>query len=319
MTDRFNQPLSGYVVPRFGGIPTFMRLPHTEDPTDIDIALIGVPWDGGTTNRAGARHGPREIRNQSSFIRRVHPETLVSPYDSCNVADLGDTSVNPIDLNDSLQRVEDFFAGIHAAGTIPLTAGGDHLITLPIMRAIARDRPVGMVHFDAHTDTNDRYFGENKYTHGTPFRRAVEEGLLDPKRTVQIGIRGSLYTKADYDFGREAGIRAIVIEEYFKMGVDAVIAEARRVVGDGPTYISFDVDGLDPVFAPGTGTPEIGGFSTFEAQTMLRGLRGLDLIGGDVVEVAPPFDPSGNTALVGANLMFEILCILADALTRRRP
>jgi guanidinopropionase len=296
-----------------------MRLPHTEDPTDIDIALIGVPWDGGTTNRAGARHGPREIRNQSSLIRRVHPETLVSPYDSCNVADLGDTSVNPIDLNDSLQRVEDFFAGIHAAGTIPLTAGGDHLITLPIMRAIARDRPVGMVHFDAHTDTNDRYFGENKYTHGTPFRRAVEEGLLDPKRTVQIGIRGSLYTKADYDFGREVGIRAIVIEEYFKMGVDAVIAEARRVVGDGPTYISFDVDGLDPVYAPGTGTPEIGGFSTFEAQTMLRGLRGLDLIGGDVVEVAPPFDPSGNTALVGANLMFEILCVLADALTRRRP
>jgi guanidinopropionase len=319
MTDRFNQPLSGYVVPRFGGIPTFMRLPHTEDPTDIDIALIGVPWDGGTTNRAGARHGPREIRNQSSFIRRVHPETLVSPYDSCNVADLGDTSVNPIDLNDSLRRVEDFFAGVHAAGTIPLTAGGDHLITLPIMRAIARDRPVGMVHFDAHTDTNDRYFGENKYTHGTPFRRAVEEGLLDPKRTVQIGIRGSLYTKADYDFGREVGIRAIVIEEYFKMGVDAVIAEARRVVGDGPTYISFDVDGLDPVYAPGTGTPEIGGFSTFEAQTMLRGLRGLDLIGGDVVEVAPPFDPSGNTALVGANLMFEILCVLAHALTRRRP
>jgi guanidinopropionase len=217
-----------------------------------------------------------------------------------------------------LQRVEDFFAGVHAAGTIPLTAGGDHLITLPIMRAIARDRPVGMVHFDAHTDTNDRYFGENEYTHGTPFRRAVEEGLLDPRRTVQIGIRGSLYTKTDYDYGRQVGIRTIVIEEYFKIGVDAVIAVARRVVGDGPTYISFDVDGLDPVYAPGTGTPEIGGFSTFEAQTMLRGLRGLDLIGGDVVEVAPPFDPSGNTALVGATLMFEILCVLADALTRRR-
>ena len=152
----------------------------------------------------------------------------------------------------------------------------------------------------------------------TPFRRAVEEDLLDPRRTVQIGIRGSLYTKADYDYRREVGIRTIVIEEYFKMGVEAVIAEARRVVGDGPTYISFDVDGLDPVYAPGTGTPEIGGFSTFEAQTMLRGLRGLDLIGGDVVEVAPPFDPSGNTALVGANLMFEILCVLADSLTRRR-
>jgi guanidinopropionase len=317
MPERFNQPLSGYIVPRFGGIPTFMRLPHTEDPSGVDIGLIGVPWDGGTTNRAGARHGPREIRNQSSFMRSVHPATMESPYDVCNVADLGDTSVNPIDLMDTLKRVEDFYAQVHAAGTVPLTAGGDHLITLPIMRAIAKDRPVGMVHFDAHTDTNDRYFGEAKYTHGTPFRRAVEEGLLDPKRTVQIGIRGSLYTRNDYDYGREVGIRTIVIEEYFRMGVDAVIEEARRIVGDGPTYVSFDVDGLDPVFAPGTGTPEIGGFSTFDAQKMIRGLRGLDLVGGDVVEVAPPFDPSGNTALVGATLMFEILCVLAEALARR--
>jgi guanidinopropionase len=317
MPERFNQPLSGYFVPRIGGIPTFMRLPHTADPSGVDIALIGVPWDGGTTNRAGARHGPREIRNQSSFMRSVHPETMESPYDVCNVADLGDTGVNPIDLMDTLKRVEDFYARIHEAGTVPLTAGGDHLITLPIMRAIAKDRPVGMVHFDAHTDTNDRYFGEAKYTHGTPFRRAVEEGLLDPKRTVQIGIRGSLYTRNDYDYGREVGIRTIPIEEYFEMGVDAVIDEARQVVGDGPTYISFDVDGLDPVFAPGTGTPEIGGFSTFDAQKMIRGLRGLDLVGGDVVEVAPPFDPSGNTALVGATLMFEILCVLAEAVARR--
>ncbi len=213
MPERFNQPLSGFVVPRFGGIPTFMRLPHTEDPSGVDIGLIGVPWDGGTTNRAGARHGPREIRNQSSFMRRVHPETLESPYDACNVADLGDAGVNPIDLMDTLQRVEDFYAPIHAAGTVPLTAGGDHLVTLPIMRAIAGNRPVGMVHFDAHTDTNDRYFGEAKFTHGTPFRRAVEEGLLDPKRTVQIGIRGSLYTRNDYDYGREVGIRTIAIEE----------------------------------------------------------------------------------------------------------
>ena len=241
-----------------------------------------------------------------------------SPYDLCNVADLGDAGVNPIDLHESLQIVEDYFAELHAAGTVPLTAGGDHLITLPIMRAIAKDRPVGMVHFDAHTDTNDRYFGEHIYTHGTPFRRAIEDGVLDPKRTVQIGIRGSLYTRQDYDYGRSVGIRSIVIEEYFEMGIDAVIAEARRVVGDGPTYISFDVDGLDPVYAPGTGTPEIGGFSTYDAQKMIRGLRGLDLVGGDVVEVAPPFDPSGNTALVGATLMFEILCVLADAVARRR-
>ena len=167
-------------------------------------------------------------------MRRVHNETLESPYDLCNVADLGDTSVNPIDLMDTLERVEDFFAMVHAAGTVPLAAGGDHLITLPIMRAIAKKRPVGMVHFDAHTDTNDRYFGEAKYTHGTPFRRAIEEDLLDPIRTVQIGIRGSLYTKTDYDYGREVGIRTITIEEYFDMGVDAVIKEARRIVGDGP-------------------------------------------------------------------------------------
>ena len=315
---KVNQPLSGFAVPRFGGLPTFMRLPYVDDPDGIDIGLIGVPWDGGTTNRAGARYGPREIRNQSSFIRRIHQTTLTSPYDICNVADLGDTSVNPIDLMDTLKRVEEFFARVHSAWTVPLTAGGDHLITLPIMRAIARDSTIGMVHFDAHTDTNDRYCGENKYTHGTPFRRAVEEGLLDPKRTIQIGIRGSLYTKNDYDYVRETGIRMIAIEEYFEMGVDAVIEEARRVVGDGTTYISFDVDGLDPVYAPGTGTPEIGGYSTFDAQTMIRGLRGLNLVGGDVVEVAPPFDPSGNTALVGATIMFEILCVLGEAVAARR-
>lgn len=318
MAKTFNQPLSGFVVPRFGGLPTFMRLPYAETPEGIDIGLVGVPWDGGTTNRAGARHGPREIRNQSSFMRRVHPSTRRSPYDQCNVADLGDSSVNPIDLLDTLKRVEAFFATLHEAGTVPLAAGGDHLITLPIMRAIARDAPVGMVHFDAHTDTNDRYFGENLYTHGTPFRRAIEEGLLDPKRTVQIGIRGSLYTEQDYDYGEEVGIRMITIEEYFDMGVDAVIAEARSIVGDGPTYVSFDVDGLDPVYAPGTGTPEIGGYSTFDAQKMVRGLRGLNLIGGDVVEVAPPFDPSGNTALVGATMMFEILCVLAESVAARR-
>jgi guanidinopropionase len=174
-----------------------------------------------------------------------------------------------------------------------------------------------MVHFDAHTDTNDRYFGEHKLTHGTPFRRAIEEGLLDPKRTVQIGIRGSLYTPTDMDWGHAQGIRVITIEEYFDLGVEAVIAEARRVVGDGPTYLSFDVDGLDPVYAPGTGTPEIGGYSTHEAQRMIRGLRGVNLVGADVVEVAPPFDTSGATALVGATLMYEILCLLAESVAKR--
>jgi len=316
-TDR-PQPVDAAVVPRFGAIPTFMRLPHVTDPAQVDIALIGVPWDGGTTNRAGARHGPREIRNMSSFMRKVHHVSRIAPYQLARVADLGDAPVNPIDLMDSLARIERFFAKVHAAGALPLSAGGDHLVTLPIFRAIAKHRPVGMIHFDAHSDTNDSYFGGNRFTHGTPFRRAVEEGLLDPRRVVQIGIRGSIYDPTDMDFAEASGMRVIYIEEFTRLGVEATIAEARRVAGDGPTYISFDVDGLDPIYAPGTGTPEIGGLTTREAQAILRGLQGLNLVGGDVVEVSPPFDPSGNTALVGATMMFEILCLLADAVARRR-
>jgi guanidinopropionase len=311
------QPVDAALVPRFGAIPTFMRLPHIADPAALDIALVGVPWDGGTTNRAGARHGPREIRNMSSFIRKVHHVSRIAPYELCRIADLGDAPVNPIDLMDSLRRIHGFFAKIHAAGAVPLSAGGDHLITLPIFRAIAAEAPIGMIHVDAHSDTNDRYFGDNKYTHGTPFRRAVEEGLLDPRRTIQIGIRGSIYSAAEMDFAEKSGIRVMYMEEFARIGVEKAIAIARRTVGRGPTYVSFDVDGLDPVYAPGTGTPEIGGLTTLEAQHLIRGLQGLNLVGGDVVEVAPPFDPSGNTALVGATIMFEILCILADAVAHR--
>ncbi|MEE8625115.1 MAG: arginase family protein, partial [Acidiferrobacterales bacterium] len=200
---------------------------------------------------------------------------------------------------------------------VPISAGGDHSVTLPIFRAIASERPVGMVHFDAHCDTGDDYLG-SKFHHGAPFRRAVEEGLLDPKRTIQIGIRGSLNDPDVWKFSHDSGMRVIYMEELYEMGVKAVIAEARRVVGDGPTYISFDVDGLDPVYAPGTGTPEVGGFTTLEAQMMIRGLQGLNLIGGDVVEVAPPFDISGNTALVGATMMFEILCVVAHSVAARK-
>src|SRR5690242_3530622 len=263
------EPVDAAIVPRFGAIPTFMRLPHIPDPARVDIALIGVPWDGGTTNRAGARHGPREIRNMSSFMRKVHHVSRIAPYELARIADLGDAPVNPIDLMDALKRIEGFYAKIHAAGAVPLSAGGDHLITLPIFRAIAKKRPIGMIHFDAHSDTNDRYFGDNLYTHGTPFRRAVEEGLLDPKRTVQIGIRGSIYSAADMEFAESNGMRVIYMEEFSKLGVDKTIAEARRVAGDGPTYISFDVDGIDPCFTPGTGTPEIGGLTTIESQHLL--------------------------------------------------
>lgn len=314
------QPIPGDELPRFAGIATFMRLPHiaATEADEVDIGLIGVPWDGGTTNRAGARHGPRQIRDLSTMARNAHHATGITPFELCNCADLGDTPVNPVDIEGTLKRVEDFYAQVVKQGIVPLTAGGDHLITLPIMRALCRDGPVGMVHFDAHTDTLDRYFGESKYTHGTPFRRAIEEGLLDPERTVQIGIRGALYSSSDKDWGLEQGIRVIEIEEYNELGINAVIAEARRVVGDAKAYVSFDVDALDPVYAPGTGTPEIGGITTYDAQRMLRGLRGLNLIGGDVVEVSPPFDPSGNTALVAVTMMFEILCLLAEIIDQRR-
>lgn len=309
--DRINHP-------RYTGLPTFMRTPYREDFNGVDIGLIGVPFDGGVTNRPGARHGPREVRNQSSLIRRMNQTSGIAPHDICTVADLGDAWVQkPYELENSHREIEAFFQQVVAAGVTPLSVGGDHSVTLPIFRALAKDGPIGMVHFDAHCDTGDDYMG-SKFHHGAPFSRAVEEGLLNPKRTIQIGIRGSVSAPDVWQFSHDAGMRVIYIEEYLEMGYKAVIEEARRVVGDGPTYISFDVDALDPVYAPGTGTPEVGGYSTLEAQMMIRGLQGLNLIGGDVVEVAPPFDPSGNTALVGATLMFEILCVLADARATRQ-
>lgn len=315
----FPEPLDSTVVPRFAGMATFMRFPAADDAAGLDIALAGVPFDLGITNRTGARHGPREIRSMSSLIRRAHPVSGITPCEICRVADVGDVAVNPVDLQDSLRRITDFFARIHRAGAAPVAAGGDHLITLPIFRAIATDRPVGMVQFDAHPDTLDHLYDEAfKYNHATPFRRAVEEGLLDPKRTVQIGLRGSRFSKDDLAYSLETGMRVITIEEYFDLGVKEVIAETRRVVGDGPVYISFDVDGLDPVYAPGTGVPEIGGFSTRDAQLMIRGLEGLDIVGGDVCEVSPPLDVANMTSVVAANLMFEILCVLADAVVRRK-
>jgi len=294
-----------------------MRTPLVRDPSKLDIALIGVPFDGGAENRSGQRHGPREIRNMSSLMRPVHHVTSINPYELCRIADMGDAPIaTPFSLEESQANITEFYRHVHSAGALPLSAGGDHSISLGILRAIAAGRPVGMVHIDAHTDTCDEELG-CKFTHGTPFRRAVEEGLLDPKRTVQIGIRGAQNSQEGWTFSLESGMRVIFIEEFAKLGVEAVITEARRVAGDGPTYISFDVDSLDPAFAPGTGTPEVGGMTTIEAQMLLRGLRGLDLIGGDVVEVSPPFDPSGITALVGATVMYEILCILSETVARR--
>jgi guanidinopropionase len=284
----------------------------------LDIALIGVPFDGGVENRPGQRHGPREIRNASTLIRTVHHVTRVNPYELCRIADIGDVPIaSAFDLERSHANIREFYCRVHDACVVPLSAGGDHSISLPILSAIAANRPVGMVHIDAHTDTCDEELG-SRFTHGTPFRRAVEEELLDPKRTVQIGIRGAQSSEEGWAFSLESGMRVIFIEEFSKLGVEEVIAEARRTTGDGPTYVSFDVDSLDPAFAPGTGTPEVGGLTTIEAQRLLRGLCGLNLIGGDVVEVSPPFDPSGNTALVGATMMYEVLCVLAEAVARRK-
>jgi guanidinopropionase len=298
--------------PRYTDIATFMRAPLAASLEDVDIGLIGVPTDLGVTNRPGARHGPREIRNASSLMRTFNLALDTNPYELCRIADLGDVRLSHrFDLERQNADIESFYSRIHAAGIRPVSAGGDHSITFPIFKAIAAARPIGMVHIDAHTDTWGEFFG-SKFTHGAPFRLAVEAGLLDPKRTIQIGIRGGQNFMDGIEFSRSSGMRVVFMEEFADMGVEAVIAEGRRVAGDGPTYISFDVDGLDPVYAPGTGTPEIGGITTLEAQRLLRGLRGLDLIGGDVVEVAPPYDPSGNTALVGATMMFEILCLIAD-------
>ena len=303
---------------RYTGLPTFMRTPYREDMEGLDIALVGIPFDGGVTNRTGARHGPREIRNQSSLMRMINQATGVNPYELCSIADVGDAWVQkPFELTGALQEIEDFFQMVHQSGTVPVSAGGDHSVTLPIFRAIAKDRPLGMVHFDAHCDTGDDYLG-SKFHHGAPFLRAVEEGLLDPQRTIQIGIRGPLNDPDVWKFSEDSGMRVVSIEEFYDSGWRAVMAEARKVVGEGPTYISFDVDGLDPVYAPGTGTPEVGGFTTHEAQQMIRSLRGLQLFGGDVVEVAPPFDPSGTTALVGASIMFEILCVVSESVASRK-
>ena len=301
------------------GIPTFMRTPYQKDPRGLDIALIGVPYDGGVTNRAGARHGPRDIRDKSSMMRSIHHVTKVNPYDLCSIADIGDVPFQEVFRHEKVvEDIEAFYRKIFEAKVIPLSAGGDHSITYPILKAIAKDQPVGLIHIDAHTDTWDEFQG-SKFMHGTPFRRAHEDGLIDASRTIQIGIRGAQNTSEGWDYSLEQGMRVVFMEEFTKLGVDAVIHEALKVAGLGPTYLSFDVDGLDPAYTPGTGTPEIGGITTIEAQALLRGLRGLDFIGGDVVEVAPLFDPSGNTSLVGATLMYEILCLLAESVSNKQP
>ena len=297
-------------MPRFGGIATYMRLPGTSAPADLDAAVVGVPFDLGTSNRPGARFGPRGIRSESVLLRPYNMATRAAPFDSLRIDDVGDVATNAFNLADSVERIEAHFDELLAHGVATLAMGGDHTIVLPILRAMRKVHgPVGLVHIDAHTDINDTMFGE-KITHGTPFRRAVEEGLLDCDRVVQIGMRATGYAADDFDWSREQGFRVVQVEECWHRSLEPLMHEVRRQVGAGPVYVSFDIDGIDPSFAPGTGTPEIGGLTVPQALEIIRGCRGMNLVGGDLVEVAPIYDASGMTSLLGANLLYEMLCVL---------
>jgi guanidinopropionase len=299
--------------PRFMGMPTFMRAPYTTEFGDLDIAMVGVPYDGGVTNRPGARHGPREIRNASSMMRTLSPATRTSPYDNLNVADVGDVPLTSMyDPAKTVDEIAAFYGDLVAAGVRPLTAGGDHSISYPILKAVAAQAPVALIHFDAHCDTWDEFQG-SRFHHGAPFRLAHEDGLIVGEKTLQIGIRGSQIIPDGWDYSENAGMKIVFMHQVEEIGINGIIELCRQTVGDMPVYLTFDIDGLDPVFAPGTGTPEIGGFTTREALAFLRGLRGLDIIGGDVVEVAPSYDSSGVTSLAGATMMYEILCLMTEA------
>ena len=309
MTDH-PQPLGGNEMPRFAGPGTFMRLPGSSAPADLDVAIIGIPFDLGTSLRPGARFGPRGIRNESVLIRPYNMATRAAPFDSLRIDDVGDIATNAFDKDDSIARIEAHYRTLLDHGVIPVGLGGDHTVVLPVLRAIAaRHGPVGLVHIDAHTDINDTMFGE-RIAHGTPFRRAVEEGLLDGRRVAQIGVRATGYAADDFDWSREQGFRVVQAEECWHRSLTPLMAEIREQIGPGPVYISMDIDGLDPAYAPGTGTPEIGGLTTPQALEIIRGCAGLDIVGCDLVEVAPAYDTTGTTALVAANLVYEMLCVL---------
>lgn len=306
----FNQPLGGNEMPRFGGPATMMRLPMVESASGLDACFVGVPMDIGTSNRSGARHGPRQIRAESCMMRPYNMGTNAAPFDSLRVADIGDVPINTFNLEKTVGIIEEAFDGILSDGCIPLTLGGDHTLSLPILRAMAKAHgPVALIHVDAHADINDEMFGE-KIAHGTPFRRAVEENLIVPDKVFQIGLRGTGYAPEDFDWSRRQGFTVVPAEECWFKSLAPLMADIRAGIGEHPAYLTFDIDGLDPAFAPGTGTVEIGGLTIWQGLEIVRGCRGLAIVGGDLVEVSPPYDPSGNTALVGANLLYEMLCIL---------
>ncbi len=313
----FNQPLSGNEMPRFAGHATMFRLPTPPTAEGLDVALVGVPLDIGTSNRTGSRYGPRQIRAESVLVRPYGMATRAAPFDSFQVADIGDVPINAFSLEKSITIIEKFYDEVLATGAKTVSMGGDHTITLPILRAQHKVHgPVALVHVDAHADVNDHMFGET-VTHGTIFRRAIEEGLVDPNKMVQIGLRATGYAADDFDWARERGVRVVTAEECWYQSLAPLMAEVRERIGpETPVYLSFDIDGLDPSVAPGTGTPEPGGLTTPQGLEIIRGVWGLNVIGADLVEVSPPYDTTGNTSLLAANLIFEMLCSLPGC--RRR-
>ena len=307
---KHNQPLGGNEMPRFAGPVTMMRLPTAASAKGLDAAFVGVPMDIGASHRSGTRFGPRQIRAESAMLRPYNMASRVSPFDAMQVADLGDLAINTFNLARSIEIIEAGISDILAHQCIPLTLGGDHTLSLPILRAMAKVHgPVGLVHVDAHADINEHMFGE-EIAHGTPFRRAVEEGLLDTSRVIQIGLRGTGYADDDFDWPRQQGFRVVQAEECWHRSLTPLMEEVREQMGSGPTYLSFDIDSLDPAYAPGTGTLEIGGLTTIQALEIIRGLKGVNLVGCDLVEVSPPYDQAGTTALIAANLLYEMLCVV---------
>ena len=306
----FNQPLGGNDMPRFGGPGTMMRLPSAVDASGLDACFVGIPMDIGASNRSGTRYGPRQIRAESVMIRPYNMATRAAPFDSLQVADIGDIAINTFNLPANVEIIRQGIAAILHHGCIPLTMGGDHTITYPVLKAMAeRHGPLALIHVDAHADINDTMFGE-KIAHGTPFRRAFEDGALNPELVFQIGLRGTGYTAEDFDWSRSKGFTVIPAEECWNRSLTPVMEEIRRRIGDQKVYLTFDIDSLDPAYAPGTGTPEIGGLTSVQGIEIIRGCRGLNLVGADLVEVSPPFDNTGTTAITAANLLFEMLCVL---------
>ena len=305
------RPVDPRESPRFAGIKTFMRLPHVTTTEGVDVAIVGVPFDTGASYRVGARFGPEAIRSVSALLRH-HNEVLdVSIFDHCSVVDYGDLPVNPGYIEDSYKMIEDGLLPILDGGVTPIMLGGDHSVTLPELRAMAKTHgPVALIHFDSHTDTGDKRFGR-KYTHGTPFRRAVEEKLILVDHSIQVGMRGSIYSRDSLDDARKMGFDLVTTVEAQEQGIGDLIQRIRDRTGAAKAFVTFDIDFVDPAYAPGTGTPEVGGFTSSEALRVVRGLRDLDLVGFDLVEVLPQYDPSRITALLAANIVYEFISLIA--------